>query len=35
MNYERYPLEADKKLLLFEFTSVGKNGEIKKVVQYT
>jgi hypothetical protein len=35
MNYERYPLEADKKLLLFEFTSVGKKGEIKKVVQYT
>lgn len=35
MNYDRYQLEADKKLLLFEFTSVGKKGSVKKVVQYT
>jgi len=35
MNYDRYQLEADKKLLLFEFTSVGSKGNVKKIVQYT
>lgn len=35
MKYEKYQLESDKKLLLFEFTSFGPKGEIKKIVQYT
>jgi len=35
MKYDKYQLEADRKLLLFEFTSVGPKGRIKKLVQYT
>ena len=35
MKYEKYQLESDKKLLIFEFTSVGSKGNIKKLVQYT
>ena len=35
MKYEKYQLESDKKLLLFEFVSVGPKGRIKKIVQYT
>ena len=35
MKYEKYQLESDRKLLLFEFTSVGSKGKIKKIVQYT
>ncbi|MDI1354969.1 MAG: hypothetical protein PSX36_08625 [bacterium] len=35
MKYEKYQLESDRKLLLFEFTSVGPKGRIKKLVQYT
>ena len=35
MKYEKYQLESDRKLLLFEFTSIGPKGKIKKIVQYT
>lgn len=35
MKYEKYQLESDRKLLLFEFTSVGPKGRIKKLVQYS
>ena len=35
MKYEKYQLESDRKLLLFEFTSIGSKGKIKKIVQYT
>jgi hypothetical protein len=35
MKHEKYQLESDRKLLLFEFTSVGPKGTIKKLVQYT
>ena len=34
MKFEKYQLESDRKLLLFEFTSIGPKGRIKKVVQY-
>ena len=35
MKYDKYQLESDKKLLLFEFVSVGPKGRIKKIVQYS
>lgn len=35
MKYDKYQLESDKKLLIFEFTSVGPKGRIKKIVQYS
>lgn len=35
MKYEKYQLESDNKLLVFEFESVGPKGRIKKIVQYT
>jgi hypothetical protein len=35
MKYDKYLLESDSKLLLFEFISVGTKGEIKKIVQYS
>ena len=35
MKYEKYQLESDKELLLFEFESVGPKGRILKIVQYT
>lgn len=35
MKYDKYQLESDRKLLLFEFTSIGHKGRIKKLVQYT
>jgi len=35
MKYEKYQLESDRKLLLFEFTSIGPKGRVKKIVQYT
>ena len=35
MKYEKYQLESDKKLLVFEFVSVGPKGRIKKIVQYS
>jgi len=35
MKHEKYQLESDKKLLIFEFTSVGPKGRIKKIVQYS
>lgn len=35
MKYEKYYLEADTKLLLFEFVSIGPKGRIKKLVQYS
>jgi hypothetical protein len=34
MKYEKYPIESDTEILLFEFTSIGPNGEVKKIVQY-
>lgn len=34
MKFEKYQLESDKKLLLFEFVSIGPEGRIKKIVQY-
>ena len=35
MKYEKYHLESDRKLLVFEFTSVGPKGHIKKLIQYS
>jgi len=35
MNIERYNIKASTSLMEFEFVSVGKKGEIKKVVQYS
>lgn len=35
MKLEKYHLESDKKLLIFEFTSTGPKGEILKLIQYT
>lgn len=35
MKYEKYQLESDKNLLIFEFESLGPKGRIKKIVQYT
>lgn len=35
MKYERYLLESDKKLMVFEFISEGAKGEIHKIVQFT
>lgn len=35
MKYEKYQLESDKKLLVFEFESVGPKARINKIVQYT
>lgn len=35
MKYEKYNLESDRKLHLFEFTSIGSRGRIKKLVEYT
>jgi hypothetical protein len=35
MKYEKYQLESDKKLLVFEYESLGPKGRIKKIVQYT
>ncbi|MCX6189240.1 MAG: hypothetical protein NTW54_06520 [Bacteroidetes bacterium] len=34
MKYEKYQLESDRKLHLFEFTSKGSKGQIKKIVHY-
>ncbi len=31
----RYELKSDASLTVFEFTSVGKKGEIPKIVQYS
>lgn len=35
MNHDKYQLEADRKLLIFEFTSIGPEGRVKKIVQYS
>jgi hypothetical protein len=35
MKHEKYKLESDRLLSVFEFTSIGPNGSIKKIVQYT
>ncbi len=35
MKYDKYQLESDTDLFLFEFESVGPKGKIKKLVQYT
>jgi hypothetical protein len=33
--FPRYELKANKSLMVFEFTSVGKKGKIDKIVQYS
>ena len=35
MKYPKYEYNADEDLHFYEFTSVGKNGEVKKVVEYS
>lgn len=35
MNLEKYELKSGEKFEVFEFISVGKNGQISKMVQYT
>jgi hypothetical protein len=35
MKYDKYHTESDSNKLVFEFTSVGIRGSIKKIVQYT
>ena len=35
MKYPKYEYNADEDLHYYEFTSVGKNGEVKKVVEYS
>ncbi len=35
MNRDRYKLESDKSLMLFEFASIGPKGKIIKVVQFS
>ena len=34
MNVEKYQLKSSKDFLSFEFTSIGKNGIIKKIIQF-
>jgi hypothetical protein len=35
MHLDRYPLKAEKSLMIFEFISEGPNGNIHKIVQYS
>ena len=35
MLFHRYELESDKNLKVFEFVSIGKKGDIPKIVQYS
>ena len=35
MNLEKYDLRSGEQLELFEFTSIGVKGNIKKLIQYT
>ncbi|HEV3223012.1 MAG TPA: hypothetical protein VGZ90_09045 [Puia sp.] len=35
MKLPKYPLEAEKSLMVFEFTSSGPKGQIKKIVKYS
>lgn len=35
MNLPRYELKAEKSLMVFEFKSIGKNGEIPKIIKLT
>jgi hypothetical protein len=35
MKHERYELQSDRKLLVFETSSIGRNGKFKKIVQFT
>lgn len=35
MKYSKYEYEADEDLHFYEFVSVGENGEVKKVVEYS
>ncbi len=35
MKNDKYQLESDRNLLIFEFTSIGPNGKVKKIVQFT
>lgn len=35
MKYPRYEYSTEEELFFFEFESIGNNGKIKKIVQYT
>ena len=35
MHLKKYELKSGERLEVFEFTSIGKNGRIPKIVQYT
>jgi hypothetical protein len=35
MKYPRYNYVAEEKMQVFEFTSIGTKGEIKKIVEFT
>lgn len=35
MKLPKYPLKAEKSLMVFEFTSDGPNGQIRKLVKYS
>lgn len=35
MNLEKYPLESDHDHLIFEFESIGPQGKVRKVIQYS
>jgi hypothetical protein len=35
MKLPKYPLEPEKSLMVFEFTSSGPKGQIKKIVKYS
>jgi len=35
MKLPKYPLKAEKSLMIFEFTSEGPRGQIKKLVKYS
>ena len=35
MKYSKYEYKADEDLHFYEFVSVGENGEVKKVVEYS
>ena len=35
MKYKKYDYTADEELHFYEFTSIGRNGSIKKVVEYS
>ena len=35
MKYKKYEYTSDDELHFYEFTSIGRNGKIKKVVEYS